>query len=66
MPASIWLNSGSNTIQGNLIGLTASGTAALGNGNNGIYLINAAGTSSGARLPERATSFPATAAAAFT
>ena len=37
------LNSASNTIQGNFIGLNASGTAALGNANNGIYLINAPG-----------------------
>ena len=35
------LNSGSNTIQGNFIGTTATGTAALGNANNGIYLTSA-------------------------
>jgi titin len=37
------VNSSSNTIQGNLIGTTVSGVAALGNGNNGVYVINGSG-----------------------
>jgi titin len=45
------LNSQNNTIQGNLIGTTASGTAALGNANNGIYLINAPGNIVGGPAP---------------
>ncbi len=45
------LNSASNTIQGNLIGLNASGTVALGNANNGIYLINAPGNLVGGTAP---------------
>lgn len=45
------LNSGSNTIQGNFIGTTATGTAALGNANHGIYLINAPGNIVGGMAP---------------
>ena len=37
------LNSSGNTIQGNLIGTSVSGTAALGNSTNGISLYNASG-----------------------
>jgi parallel beta-helix repeat protein len=37
------LNSGGNTIQGNFIGKTATGAAALGNANNGISLSGSAG-----------------------
>jgi len=44
-------NSASNTIQGNLIGTTATGTAALGNANNGIYLINSPGNTIGGLVP---------------
>jgi titin len=45
------LNSAGNAIQGNFIGLTASGTAALANANNGIYLINARGNLVGGTTP---------------
>jgi titin len=45
------LNSASNTIQGNLIGINAAGTAALGNANNGIYLNNAPGNLVGGTTP---------------
>ncbi len=40
-----------NTISGNYIGLNAAGTAALGNGANGIYEGNAAGNTIGGLLP---------------
>ncbi|BCM93840.1 hypothetical protein IAD21_05731 [Abditibacteriota bacterium] len=47
-------SSNSNTIQGNLIGTNAAGTAALGNGTNGLAIVNSGantvgGTTSGAR-----------------
>jgi titin len=45
------LSSGSNTIQGNFIGTTATGTAALRNANNGIYLRNAPGNMVGGVAP---------------
>ena len=45
------LSSGSNTIQGNLIGTTATGRATLGNANNGIYLNSAPGNTVGGVVP---------------
>ena len=44
-------NSGSNTIQGNFIGTTITGMAALSNANNGIYLINSPGNMVGGLAP---------------
>jgi titin len=41
------LNCASNTVEGNLIGTSASGTTALGNSNNGINLVNAPGNQVG-------------------
>ena len=60
------LNCAGNTVQGNLIGTRVSGTVALGNSNNGISLYNAPGNQVGGTATGRATSFPETAAAAFT
>jgi parallel beta-helix repeat protein len=45
------LSSGSNTIQGNFIGTTATGMAALGNANNGVYLNSAPGNIVGGVVP---------------
>jgi titin len=46
-PGVYLLNCAGNTVQGNLIGTSLSGTAALGNSNNGITLYNAAGNQVG-------------------
>ena len=46
-PGVYLLNCTGNTVQGNLIGTSVSGTAALGNSNNGISLYNAAGNQVG-------------------
>ena len=45
------LSSGSNTIQGNFIGTTATGTAALRNAKDGIYLNNVSGNLVGGTVP---------------
>jgi titin len=45
------LNSASNTIQGNFIGIKASGAVALANGNNGIFLVNSPGNLMGGTAP---------------
>jgi parallel beta-helix repeat protein len=44
-------NSASNVLQGNFIGTTASGTAALGNASDGIYVINGPGNLIGGTAP---------------
>jgi titin len=46
-PGVYLLNCAGNTVQGNLIGTSASGAAALGNSNNGISLYNAGGNQVG-------------------
>lgn len=49
-PGVYLLNCAGNTVQGNLIGTSVSGTAALGNSNNGISLNNAPGNVAGGTL----------------
>ncbi len=46
------LNASSNTVQGNLIGVNAAGTAALGNLNNGILVFNSGGNLIGGSSPQ--------------
>ncbi len=45
------LNANSNTVQGNLIGVTAAGTASLSNINNGIIIYGSAGNLIGGATP---------------
>lgn len=56
----IQLNTTGNTVQGNYIGTTASGNAALGNGNDGILAFSApqTGIASAGRPTRRAMSSP--------